>query len=141
MVRSMINHSSLPKSLWGEALKIADYIFNRVPSKAVAKSPYKLWTRKNPNIRHLHVWDCPIEARPYKLNERKLDLRIVSCYFVGYSKRLRGFKFYNPSSKSFSETSKVKFIEDVEYGGSTGLRSFVFEDEYVIIPIVATKND
>ena len=130
----MINHSSLPKSLWGEALKIADYIFNRVPSKAVAKSPYKLWTRKNPNIRHLHVWDCPIEARPYKLNERKVDLRIVR-------ERSKGFKFYDPLSKSFFEMGNAKFIKDVKYGGSTGLRSFVFEDEYVIIPIVATKND
>ena len=110
MVRSMINHSSLPKSLWGEALKIAVYILNRVPSKAVAKSPYKLWTGKNPNIRHLHVWDCPTEARPYKLNERKLDSRIVSCYLVGYSKGLRGFKFYDPSSKSFLRRARLNSL-------------------------------
>ena len=34
----------------------------------------------------------------------------------------------------------TKFIKDVEYGGSIGLRSFVFEEEYVIIPIVATEH-
>jgi len=55
MVRSMITHSSLPESLWGEALKIAVYIINRVPSKAVAKTPYELWTGKKPSIRHLHI--------------------------------------------------------------------------------------
>ena len=32
MVRSMISHSSLLESLWGEALKTAMYILNRVPS-------------------------------------------------------------------------------------------------------------
>ena len=37
MVRSMISHSTLPESLWGEAIKTAVYILNRVPSKAVAK--------------------------------------------------------------------------------------------------------
>ena len=42
IVRSMISHSSLPKSLWGEALKTAVYILNRVTSKAVSKTPYKL---------------------------------------------------------------------------------------------------
>ena len=42
MVRSMISHSSLPESLWGEALKTAVYILNRVTSKAVAKTPYEL---------------------------------------------------------------------------------------------------
>ena len=55
MVRSMISHSSLPNSLWGEALKTAVYILNRVPSKAVNKIPYELWTGKKPSIRHLHV--------------------------------------------------------------------------------------
>ena len=35
----------------------------------------------------------------------------------------------------------AKFIEGVEYGGSTGLRNFVFEEEYVIISTVAIEND
>ncbi|RVW48934.1 hypothetical protein CK203_117172 [Vitis vinifera] len=35
----------------------------------------------------------------------------------------------------------AKFIEGVEYGGSTGLRNFVFEEEYVIISTIATEND
>lgn len=42
-----------------------------------------------------------IEARPYRSNKIKLDSRIVNCHFVGHSKKLRGFMFYNPSSKSF----------------------------------------
>ena len=41
----------------------------------------------------------------------------------------------------FFEKGNAKFIEDVEYGGSTGLRRFVFEEEYVIIPTVAIEND
>ena len=64
IVRSMINQSSLPESLWGEALKTAVYILNRVPSKVVVKTPYELWTGKKPSIRLLHVWGCPAEARP-----------------------------------------------------------------------------
>ena len=40
MVRSMISHSNLPISLWGEALKTAAYILNRVPTKATAKTLY-----------------------------------------------------------------------------------------------------
>ena len=92
MVRSMISHSSLPNSLWGEAF------------------PYELWTGKKPSIRHLHVWGCPAEARPYRPNERKLDSRTVSCYFVGYPERSKGYKFYDPSSVSFFETGNAKFI-------------------------------
>ena len=35
----------------------------------------------------------------------------------------------------------AKFIEDVEYVGSSELKKIVFEEEYVIIPTVATEND
>ncbi|RVW25234.1 Retrovirus-related Pol polyprotein from transposon TNT 1-94 [Vitis vinifera] len=113
---------------------------NRVPSKAVAKTPYELWTSKKPSIRHLHVWGCPAEARPYKPNEKKLDSRTVSCYFVGYSERSRGFKFYDPSTRSFFETGNAKFIEDVELSGREPLRKVVFEERIVNIPIITTGH-
>ncbi|RVW20371.1 Retrovirus-related Pol polyprotein from transposon TNT 1-94 [Vitis vinifera] len=122
MVRSMISHSTILESFWGEAIKTTVYILNRVPSKTVAKTPYELWTSKKPSIRHLHVWGCPAEARPYKPNEKKLDSRTVSCYFVGYYERSRGFKFYDPSTRSFFETGNAKFIEDVELSEREPLR-------------------
>jgi len=37
----MISHSTLPESLWGEAIKTAAYILNRVPTKTAAKTPYE----------------------------------------------------------------------------------------------------
>ena len=96
MVRSMICHSNLPKSLWGEALKNATYILNRVATKAVAKTPYELWVGRKPSLKHFHVWGCPAEARPYEPNERKLDSQTVRSYFIGYSERSMGYKFYDP---------------------------------------------
>jgi transposase InsO family protein len=42
MVRSMLNYSMLPISLWMEALKTAVHILNQVPSKSVPKILYKL---------------------------------------------------------------------------------------------------
>jgi transposase InsO family protein len=50
MVRSMIFHTSLPLNLWGEALKIAAYILNRVSTKAANKTPYELWTGRKPSL-------------------------------------------------------------------------------------------
>ena len=82
IVRSMINHSSLLESLLERTIKTAIYILNRVPRKAIVKTPYELWTRKNLSIMHLHAWGCPAEARPYRPNERKLDSRTISCYFM-----------------------------------------------------------
>ena len=55
MVRSMISHSTFPASLWGQALKTAVYILNRVPTKATNKTPYEIWTSKKPSLKHLHI--------------------------------------------------------------------------------------
>ena len=132
MVRSMFSHSSLPESLWGEALKTTAYILNRVPSKVVNKTPYELWTGKKLSIKHLHIWGCPTEARPYKPYERKLDLRTISCYFVGYVERSRGYKFYDPILRSIFETGNARFLEEVEFGKEENIRKIVFEEEPVI---------
>ena len=42
MVRSMLSNSTLPLSLWMYTLKTAVYLLNRVPSKAVPKTPFEL---------------------------------------------------------------------------------------------------
>ena len=42
MVRSMLSHANIPKSLWMYALKTAVYLLNRVPSKVVEKTPFEL---------------------------------------------------------------------------------------------------
>jgi hypothetical protein len=55
MVRSMLSYSTLPISLWMEALKTAVHILNRVPSKSVPKRLYKLWTGKKFTLNYLHV--------------------------------------------------------------------------------------
>ena len=115
MVRSMISHSNLPKSLWGEALKTVVYILNRVPTKAATKTPYEHWTSKKPSLKHLHIWGYLAEARPYRPREKKLDSRTVSCYFIGYYERSRGYKFYDPTTKSIFETGNARFFEDVEF--------------------------
>ena len=55
MVRSMICQSTLPVSLWGEVLKTATYLLNRVLTKATVKTPYELWTGHKPSLKHLHI--------------------------------------------------------------------------------------
>ena len=97
---------------------------------------------KRPSISHLHVWGCSAKARPYRLNERKLDSRTISCFFLGYSERSMGFKFYDPSNRSFFEQGNAKFIEKY---GNTNVRDIVFEEEISGLPTtittIATNNE
>jgi len=56
MVRSMLSNSKLSHSLWNEALKTTVYIRNRVPTKAVLKTPFELLKGWKPSLKHLRVW-------------------------------------------------------------------------------------
>jgi hypothetical protein len=55
MVRSMLSYSTLPISLWMEALKIVVHILNRVLSKLVPKIPYEIWTGRKLTLNYLHM--------------------------------------------------------------------------------------
>ena len=64
------------------ALKIAMYLLNRVPSKAVSKIPFELWTRRKPSLRHLKVLGYLMGLTIYNLHEKKLDFRLTNGYFL-----------------------------------------------------------
>ena len=120
MVRSMLSsNSNLPKSLWTEALKTSVYILNRVPTKAVSKTPFELWKGWKPSLNHVRIWGCPSEVRIYNPQEKKLDPRTISGFFIGYAEKSKGYKFYCPShSTRIVESRNAKFLENALISGS-----------------------
>ena len=113
MVRSMLNYSTVPLSLWMHASKTAAYLLNRIFSKAVPKTPYELWMGRKPNLRHLHVWGYQTKVKVYNQHEKKLDARTISGFFIGYPEKSKSYKFYCPNhSMRISESSNARFIEN-----------------------------
>lgn len=72
----------------------------------------------------IYTFGFPIEARPYKSNERNLDSRTASCHFVVILKGLKGSSF-DPSNRSFFKKGNVNFIEDC---GSIKVKNITFEE-------------
>ena len=113
MMLSMLSSSKLPRSFWTEALKMFMYILNRVPSKVVPKTPFELFKGWKSNLCHIRVWGCPFEVKVYNLQEKKLDPRAISRYFIGYAKKSKGYRFYCPShSTRILESRNDKFLEN-----------------------------
>ena len=112
MMRSMMSKTNLPDYLWGEAIKTALYILNRVPSKSVAKTPFELWTGRKPSLNHFRVWGCPSEVRLYNPTEIKMQSRSTRCYFMGYPDHSKGYRFYcNKEGSRIVESQTAKFLE------------------------------
>ena len=75
-------------------LKTAIHILNRVSRKSVPKTPYELWTERVPSLNHLRVWgESPAEAKVFNPNIGKLDPKTMSCHFIGYLEKSKGFVF------------------------------------------------
>jgi hypothetical protein len=66
-----------------------------------------------------------VEARVYNPREKKLDLRTISGYFIGYPEKSKGFRFYCPnhSTRIVETGSNAKFIENGEISESDNLRN------------------
>lgn len=134
------------------ALKTAVYILNRVPSKAVPKTPFELWTGRKPSLRHLHVWGCRAEDRIYNPHDKKLDFRTISGYFIGFPEKSKGYRFYCPNhSTRIVETGNARFIENDEISGSDEPRNAIIQVGYkvplpialpnVVIPTIVEQHD
>nr|GEV39912.1 hypothetical protein [Tanacetum cinerariifolium] len=134
MVRGMISNSILPKFLWTKALKTTTHILDRVPSKSVLKTPFELWTGRTPSLRHFKIWGCPAEAKIFNPQTKKLDSRTISCYFIGYPKRSKGYRFYYPNHTTrIVKTRDAEFLENGKISGS-GERSIYLNEKLMDAP-------
>jgi hypothetical protein len=135
MVRSMLSYFTLPISLWMEALKTTVHILNRVPSKLVPKTPYKMWTGRKHTLNYLHVWGCPAEVKLFNPSIGKLDPKTISCHFIGYPDKSKGFRFYCLDRYiKIVETRYTVLLEDEVIRGSTIPREIRLEEKRVCVP-------
>jgi hypothetical protein len=137
MVRSMLSYSTLPIGFWMEALKTDIYILNRVPSKSVSKKPYELWTGNKPLLNYLHVWGCPVEAKIFNPNADKLESKSVSCHFIDYPEKSKGFRFYYPDKYTkFVEMRHTIFLEDEMVRGALCLKKLALKRRKSTCPLL-----
>ena len=67
----------------------------------------------------MRVWGCPSEVRIYNPHEKKLDLKTLSGFFIGYVETSKGYRCYCPShSTRIVESRNAKFLKnDMIVGG------------------------
>ena len=106
------------------------YILNQVPTKAIQKTPFKLFKGWKPSLKHIHVWGCPSEVRIYNPRGKKLDPRTISGYFIRDAEKSKGYRFYCPSNSSrIVQSRNAKFLESDLIGGNGQFQDIVFEKD------------
>ncbi|UYV63931.1 hypothetical protein LAZ67_2006049 [Cordylochernes scorpioides] len=110
MTRCMLFDSGLPQSLWAEAVTTANYLHNRIPSKATDKTPFELWTNRKPSLKHLKRFGCKAFAYIPKIKRNKLDSKVIEGIFLGYDDRSKGYRILHDTD-NITISKSVKFLE------------------------------
>jgi transposase InsO family protein len=109
--RCMLIDAEMKKKYWAEAVNTACYLQNILPSKAVDKTPFELWNRRKPDVKHLHIFGCKGYAHLPKEKRRKLDEKAISLTFVGYSAESKAYRMLDTATDKITISRDVKIIE------------------------------
>ena len=108
MARCLLLESNLPNTLWNYAVQTAAYVRNRCYCRRTGKTPYELFSGKEPNISKMQKFGSVCYA--YKqLDKGKLDPRCEQGIFVGYDKNSPAYLVYYPEKEKVQKHRLVKF--------------------------------
>lgn len=91
MARCMLIDAKLPKTFWGEAITTANYIQNRVITRATNVTPYELWNQIKPNMTDIHIFGSKCFVHVPKEKRNKLDDTGIEMIFLGYDGNSKAF--------------------------------------------------
>ena len=116
LVRSMLHAKNMDKKFWAEALQTAVYIRNRVASRALPRrtTPHLRWNGSTPDLSHCRVFGAKCFYVLPKNKVKKLDPRSREGIFVGYLERSKGYKLWDPQTRSCIMSRDVTFREESE---------------------------
>ncbi|GFT49467.1 copia protein [Trichonephila clavipes] len=76
---------SFPAAIWAELVNSAMYILNRTGKSSIENtSPYELWLKKKPRLKHLHIIGSPCYVHVPAEKRRKMDKKAIQGSLVGY---------------------------------------------------------
>ncbi|KAG7559401.1 Integrase catalytic core [Arabidopsis thaliana x Arabidopsis arenosa] len=115
VARSMMFHTNVPKRFWSDAVVLACYLINRIPTKILQdSSPFEVLNKNKPSINHLRVFGCVCFVLIGE-QRNKLEPKSVKGMFIGYSITQKGYKCYIPETKKVLVSRDVKFVESKGY--------------------------
>ena len=85
--RAMLIRAKLPESLWGEAVRCANYVRNRTPVSLSAdgRTPLEIFTGSAPNLHRLRTFGCDAWVLiPPEKRKNKFSAWSVRGTFIGY---------------------------------------------------------
>lgn len=93
IARALLVQSHLPIRFWGDAILIAIYIINRLPTPILQyKSHFELLLHSSPSYDHLRTFGCLCFASTLQRSRTKFDPKACACVFLQYAFGIKCYK-------------------------------------------------
>ena len=97
MARTMLKSMNIPGRYWGEAVRHAVYLLNRLPTRAMEeRTPYEVWNGRKPHLGHLKVFGCLAHMKVTTPHLKKLDDRSKKVVYFGVEEGSKAHRLYDP---------------------------------------------
>ena len=113
MTRSILKHMKVPNYLWGEGVRHATYLINRVATRVLkTQTPYEALKGRKPTIEHLRVFGCIGYAKIDTPHLRKLDDRTRVLVHLGTEPGSKAYRLLDPMNRKIIVSRNVVFDEN-----------------------------
>ncbi|KAG6483537.1 hypothetical protein ZIOFF_060185 [Zingiber officinale] len=105
---------------WGEAVRHAVYLLNRLPTKALGdRTPFEAWIGRKPHLAHLRVFGCVAYVKNTTPHLKKLDDRSSPMVYLGVEEGCKAHRLFDPMHGKLQDaldTDEVIVVADIEAG-------------------------
>lgn len=113
MARGCLKEMKLRLKLWGDAIRHAIYLLNKLPTRALSgKTSYEAWIDKKQDIGHVRIFGCLAHMRVPRVQTSKLDDRSIKTGNLGKEPRTKAYRLYNLEKNRVCLSRGVVFEED-----------------------------
>ena len=110
----MLQSKGLGLNFLAKAIKCANYIVNRTPTKVLKNTtPEEAWSWIKPDVSHFRVFGSDAWAHIPDAKYKALEPKSEKCIFFGYSEDVKGYRLLQPKSKNVIIRRDVKFDENI----------------------------
>lgn len=100
MARSLLKEKKMPGAMWGESVRHAVYILNRLPTRALSgRTPYEIWTGNKLDLSYLKIFGSLAHMKIPSTNVRKLDDHSKRVVYLGREPGTKACRLYDPEAK------------------------------------------
>lgn len=111
--KCMLFDAGLPTKFWAEAVHTAVYIMNRSTSSALNNmTPEEAFTGVKPDVSNFRIFGCDCMVHVPKEKRKKWSSKSIKMKFMGYCDNTKGFRIYNPQTRTVTKSCDVVFMEE-----------------------------